>query len=66
LGAHNGNQGATERIKAMRYLATNRRAKYQDGTPAALQRSGQVALILGLSVCGMAGAYFLALYLVAH
>jgi hypothetical protein len=38
----------------------------QDGIEAAVQRSVRIALILSLSVVGIAGAYFGALYLITH
>ena len=42
------------------------KAKQPEGTEAALQRSAHLALILGLSLIGVAAAYFAAIYLIAR
>jgi hypothetical protein len=38
----------------------------QEGAEAAAQRSVRMAMILSLALLGLAGAYFGALYLIAH
>jgi len=38
----------------------------REGTEAAVERYAHMALILALSVLGIAGAYFAALYVISH
>jgi hypothetical protein len=50
----------------MKVLVSKSRPNQQEGTEAAAQRSERMVMILGLSILGLAGAYFGALYLIAH
>jgi len=49
----------------MRVLVSKNGLNQQEGTAAA-QRSVRITMILGLSILGVAVAYFGALYLIAH
>jgi hypothetical protein len=50
----------------MRVLANKNELNQQEGTAAAVQRSGRMFLILSFSILGVAVTYFSALYLIAH
>ena len=50
----------------MRLLVSKNGPNQQQGTEVAAQRSVRLAMILSLSILGVAGAYFGALYLIAH
>jgi len=50
----------------MSVLVSKSGRQRQEGTEAAVQRSARMALILSLSILGVAGVYFGALYLIAH
>ena len=50
----------------MTVLVSKNGPDQQERTEAAAQRSVRLAMILSLSILGVAGAYFGALYLVAH
>ncbi|MGA3015647.1 MAG: hypothetical protein ABSF62_00915 [Bryobacteraceae bacterium] len=50
----------------MKVLVNNNGPNQQKGTEMATQHSVRLAMILSLSILGVAGAYFGALYLIAH
>jgi len=50
----------------MKTLPENQVVKSQEGIEAVLQRSAEAALIAGVLIVAVAGAYFLLLYVVAH
>jgi hypothetical protein len=50
----------------MTVLVSKNGPDQQERTEAAAQRSVRLAMILSLSILGVAGVYFGALYLVAH
>ena len=52
-------------VDAMRILAIRNGLNQRDGTEAA-QRYARLAMILSLSILGVASAYLGALYLIAH
>jgi len=50
----------------MRVPTEKSEATQQNGTDAAVQRAVRLALILTFSILGVAGAYYAALYVIAH
>ena len=50
----------------MSVLTTKKQPNQQLSAQVAAQGSMRVAMILSLSILGVAGAYFAALYLIAH
>ncbi len=50
----------------MNVLVSKNGPNQQEGTAAAAERSVRMAMILTISILGVAGAYFGALYLIAH